>query len=371
MHATYRLQFRQGVDFDAAAALVPYLERLGVSHLYASPIFQAAEGSTHGYDVVNPNELDPALGGEAGFGRLHQALREHDIGLVIDIVPNHMSVAEDNGWWWDALARGIDSPYAGYFDINWASGGPEERGRIAMPILGGPYAEELQNGKLKLVEERGRIRLGYFDRRFPLSPDSKEGLTPEDVAALNGDIDRLHAFLERQNYRLVHWRAAPDSRNWRRFFDIDELIGVRVDDPEVFAATHELTLDLVRTGMIDGVRIDHVDGLAAPTSYLRRLRAALSEAGAEDDFPIWVEKILGEEEELPASWPIAGTTGYEVLNDITGLLLPEDAAEKMGEVGARADRRRDGVRRGAADRQGGGPRQPLRRRAGEPDAVPR
>ncbi|ESR22593.1 malto-oligosyltrehalose synthase [Lutibaculum baratangense] len=330
MISTYRLQFRGGVDFARAAALVPYLKRLGVSHLYASPIFEAAEGSTHGYDVVNPNVLDPVLGGEAGFAELHDALKQHGLGLVIDIVPNHMAVGESNPWWWDALARGADSPYAGHFDIDWEA--EEGRGRIALPMLGAPYAEELQGGNLKLYAENGRFRLGYFDRFFPLSAETREALKGEDLDRINGDADRLHEILEQQNYRLVHWRAAPDSRNWRRFFDIDNLIGVRVDDPAVFAATHELTLDLVRSGRIDGLRIDHVDGLAAPTTYLKRLREAVNEAGAGKDFPIYVEKILGPDEELPETWPVDGTTGYEALNEITGLLLPAGAPEALIEV---------------------------------------
>jgi (1->4)-alpha-D-glucan 1-alpha-D-glucosylmutase len=310
--ATYRLQFRNGVDFAAAATLAPYLARLGVSHLYASPIQAARPGSTHGYDVVDYNRLDPVLGGDEGFRVLSDALRSHGLGLILDIVPNHMAAAYENPLWRDVLAHGPSSAHARVFDIDWDRHG----GKVLLPVLGGPYEEVLERGEIELRLDDETPVLTYYDRRFPIAP----GTLDEEGAAL--DRAGLHALLERQHYRLAHWHAAFGNLNYRRFFDINDLVAVRVDDPKVFALTHALVLSLIGHGRVDGLRIDHVDGVADPTGYLQALHQAVEAAKpAEAQVPIWVEKILGPGEPLRHDWPIAGTTGYEFANQLTSLLV--------------------------------------------------
>jgi len=310
--ATYRLQFRGGMDFARAEALVPYLAGLGVSHLYASPVFRARPGSPHGYDVVDPTRFEDALGGDEGFRRLAGALKAQGLGIVLDIVPNHMGVSPANPWWWDVLARGRESPYASFFDIDWAAAG----GRVVLPVLGAPYGEILKAGELRLVRAGGGVELRYHDHRFPVRGDNL------DDEAINADpLGQLHPLLERQAYRLAHWRAATDLLNYRRFFDINDLIGVRVEDPAVFEATHALVLDLAREGLIDGVRLDHIDGLRAPTGYLGHLRVRIDEVTGGRPFLILVEKILGPDEALRGEWPIDGTTGYEFMNLVNGVFV--------------------------------------------------
>ncbi|MDP9412983.1 MAG: malto-oligosyltrehalose synthase [Pseudomonadota bacterium] len=346
--ATYRLQFHKGFTFADAAPLAPYLSKLGVSHVYSSPIATARAGSTHGYDVVDPSRINPELGGEEGFRALAGALREHGLGIILDIVPNHVAVGgSDNDWWLDVLENGQASRYARFFDIDWVPADPALRAKVLAPFLGAPYAEVVASGELRLDYEAGKERLSvlaYGTHRFPIRPDDyasllrevgAERLDARTAAALKSRYDprteegrpRLHDLLERQHYRLAWWRVAGDEINWRRFFEITELAGVRVEDDAVFEAIHELPLRLYAEGLIDGVRVDHVDGLADPTRYCRRLRTALEEAGRRrppeaSPGPAYlvVEKILAEGERLPRDWQTDGTSGYDYMNEASALL---------------------------------------------------
>ncbi|WP_324028476.1 malto-oligosyltrehalose synthase [Pantoea sp. JZ2] len=307
--ATYRIQFRNGMTFDRAAALVPYLKDLGISHLYASPIFTATKGSTHGYDVTDVNAIDPAIGGRAGFDRLVSALKAAGLGLIIDIVPNHMAASLENGWWRDVLEHGQDSRYARYFDIDWSR-------RLTLPFLGDDIDTVLENGELSVKRDpdTGKPALAYFESYYPLTPASWEG---REAAVLQlsgkGDLAALH---EQQPWRLMSWRDAAHDLSYRRFFEVTGLVGVRVEDPAVFEDAHRLILSLVHSGAVDGLRIDHVDGLADPKGYLEQLRQA-----AGPDCYLTVEKILGAGEHLPADWPISGTTGYEFISALSHVLV--------------------------------------------------
>ncbi|WP_245177235.1 malto-oligosyltrehalose synthase [Geodermatophilus sp. DF01_2] len=289
--ATYRLQVSADFSLDDAAAVAGYLADLGVSHAYASPLLRSASGSTHGYDTVDHAHIDESRGGQAGFDRLVAALHEHGLGLVLDLVPNHMGVADpaEAPWWWDVLQHGRDSAHAAAFDIDWEFGD----GRVRIPVLGS--ADDVE--KLELVD--GELR--YYDNRFPIAPGTEEG-TPQEVH-------------DRQHYELVDWRRADRDLNYRRFFAINTLAGLRAEDPEVFRATHDLVLRLVEDGAVDGLRIDHPDGLADPKGYLDRL--------AEASGGRWtvVEKILEPGEDLPESWATAGTTGYDALAEVDDVLV--------------------------------------------------
>jgi (1->4)-alpha-D-glucan 1-alpha-D-glucosylmutase len=289
--ATYRLQIHAGFGLDDAAAVAGYLADLGVTHAYSSPLLRSAEGSTHGYDTVDHAHIDEARGGQEGFDRFVAALHEHGLGLVLDLVPNHMGVADPAAapWWWDVLQHGRDSAHAAAFDIDWEFGG----GKVRIPVLGS--ADDVE--KLEVVD--GELR--YYDNRFPLAPGTSEG-TPQEVHA-------------RQHYELVDWRRADDELNYRRFFAINTLAGLRVEDPEIFDATHALVLGLVREGKVDALRIDHPDGLADPRAYLERL------ARLSGDRWTVVEKILEPGEELPADWATAGTTGYDALAEVDDVLV--------------------------------------------------
>lgn len=331
--ATYRLQLQPAFPFAAAAAVLPYLAALGISHVYCSPVFAAVAGSTHGYDVIDPTRLRDDLGGERGWNELQAAARREGLGLVVDIVPNHMATAH-NQWWTDVLRRGRDSAFAGYFDVHW-----DADDRVVLPVLGAPYGEELERRRLRLVEENGEPMVAYGSHRFPLADpewrpsadDAPPALAPEAagpparVSDSDADIRHLHGLLEAQRYRLAWWRVTRDAAAYRRFADINELIGLRVEDAEVFAATHARVAAWAADGAIDGIRVDHVDGLADPTEYLQRLDA-LAPGRA-----IYVEKVLGDDEALPAGWPVAGTTGYEFGAAVTRLLVP---AEREAEVSA-------------------------------------
>ena len=391
--ATYRIQFHKDFTFDDATLIVPYLAQLGISHLYASPIHRARPGSTHGYDIVDHAEINPELGGEASFLRLSDALREQGLGLILDIVPNHMGVGgSDNAAWLSVLEWGELSPHATTFDIDWERLGAG--GKLVVPVLGERYGEALEAGTLELTFDaaEGSFSVHHYEHRLPLAPPSyplvldralsaldslegheaviavSEGLramqeerdaerrqgfpaeseahkrrlaeavaaSPElaraierAVRVVNGiagvpeSYGTLHRILEMQSYRPAHWRVAASDINYRRFFDINGLAGVRVEEDGVFEATHELILRLVREGRIQGLRIDHVDGLADPEGYLRRLQG---EAGP--GFYILVEKILEPGEAL-RDWPISGTTGYEVLNLIDGVLLRHENAVRI------------------------------------------
>ena len=371
--STYRLQLRPEFDFADAAAIVPLLADLGITHVYASPIFQAVSGSTHGYDATDPTRISDDLGGTGGFARLLAALRAASIGLVIDIVPNHLATDPANRWWWDVLEDGPSSAGAAFFDIDWEGGG--EAFTVLVPVLGDHYGRALEAGEIRLEREGARCTVRAGGRRLPLSPRTlddvlapaareagsvalaelsdefaslpdarltdaiavrerhqrKEELTREllalvtdepelgaaidaELERLGSDPDRLDALLRRQNYRLARWRTASEELDYRRFFSIESLVAVRVEDPAVLAATHSLVRRLVAEGAVDGLRVDHVDGLRDPTGYLEELRAIAGPA------PIVVEKILADDEALPP-WPVEGTTGYEFLGRVGGLFV--------------------------------------------------
>lgn len=290
-YATYRIQFRNGMTFDRVVALIPYFRDLGISQLYASPVFTATTDSTHGYDVTDPNEIDPAIGGRDGFNRMAAALRQAGMGLILDIVPNHMSTSLENRWWRDVIEHGKQSRYARYFDIDWSR-------PLTLPFLGDTFEAELEKGAITLQRDSvtNRAALVYYDAAYPLNP----GTWDESKS-----IAELH---EAQSWRLMSWREAPKQLSWRRFFEITGLVGVRVEDEQVFHDTHRLILELVHDGTVDGLRIDHIDGLADPLGYLQRLRQATG-----PDCYITVEKILAKGEQLPAEWPVSGTTGYEFI----------------------------------------------------------
>jgi (1->4)-alpha-D-glucan 1-alpha-D-glucosylmutase len=320
--STYRLQLHSGFDFDAAVAVAPYLAALGVSHAYTSPYLQAAKGSSHGYDVVDHSRVNVELGGEEGHQRFCQALGENRLGQVLDIVPNHMSIAgRDNRWWWDVLRQGRRSRYAGYFDVDWNSPEPKLRGKVLMPILGDHYGRVLDAGDIKLVQEPDGLVLHYFEHELPIDPESLAGGDLErDPERLAADPEALHELLERQNYRLASWRTAGQDLDYRRFFDVNSLAALRMEEGEVFQETHALVLGWLAAGVLDGLRVDHPDGLRDPRQYLERLRQAAPGAW------IVVEKILAAEERLPADWPVDGTTGYEFGNRLTALYV-DGAAE--------------------------------------------
>ena len=297
--STYRLQINPAFSLDDAAAVVDYLARLGAGAVYTSPLLTASPGSTHGYDVVDPTKASPELGGEQARLRLVSAARAAGLDIVVDIVPNHMSVEvpSANPWWWDVLRHGRESRYATYFDVDWS------RGPILLPVLGSDSVSDLAVRDDRLV---------YFDHEFPLAPGTSDG-TPQEVH-------------DRQHYRLVNWRRGNAELTYRRFFDVTTLAGVRVEDPAVFEATHGEVLRWVQAGEVAGLRVDHPDGLADPGGYMRRLRAAAPDAW------LVVEKILAVDEALPASWPVDGTTGYDALREICGLFVdpagepPEETA---------------------------------------------
>jgi len=316
--AAYRLQLRRSFTFDDAAELADYLAALGVSHVYASPILQARPDSAHGYDVVDPGRISAELGGDDGFERLRAVLSERGLGLVLDIVPNHMAAAPENPWWWDVLAQGADSPYARCFDVDWTRGG-----KIVLPILSQPYERTLAEGDLRVRRDGERFVLATPASSLPLSGRSLELVAHGRLDALNADTTALGRLIGEQHYRLVHWRRAATELNYRRFFDVSDLVGLRVEDDAVFELAHALVVDLLGRDGVDGVRIDHVDGLRDPEAYLRRLRARV-------DVPrVWVEKILHPGEELPETWPVDGTTGYELLRAVDGLFLDPSGREPL------------------------------------------
>ncbi|WCM23233.1 malto-oligosyltrehalose synthase [Paraburkholderia bryophila] len=385
--STLRLQFHRGFTFDDAAKHVDYFAALGISHVYASPITTAEPGSMHGYDTVDYTQVSAECGGEAGLKRLVDKLRAHDMGLLVDMVPNHMGVGgASNAWWLDILEWGRHSAYARHFDVDWHSPDPALRGKVLAPTLGAPYGEELAAGRIALHfdADGGRFYIGYGPHVFPVCPidyasilqgagradlnalaERFNGLTtqPSDHpraadgretlrefvaqqgsasvdAALEayapGDPvtrDRLHRLIERQHFRLAWWRTASDEVNWRRFFDISTLAGVRVERPEVFDAVHALIFRLYQEGVVDGLRIDHVDGLAEPREYAQRLRQRLTEL--RDTAPyVVVEKILGRGEPLRDDWPVDGTTGYDFMNDVGALLHDPAGAEPLARTWA-------------------------------------
>ncbi|WP_167362696.1 malto-oligosyltrehalose synthase [Pandoraea faecigallinarum] len=322
--STLRIQFNAGYTFVQAERDVPAFAALGVTHLYASPIWTSTPGSTHGYDVVDPGTISEGLGGESGLRRLHDRLAAHGIGLVVDIVPNHMGNGSRNRWWRDVLRRGAHSVYARYFDIDWEGNADVPAGKVLLPVLPEPLADGLARRKLSVIHGgRGEASLAYDGTRWPLAPETSAqadaARTPQDWQAV----------LSNQHFHLTYWPLARDALNWRRFFDITSLVAVRVEQPEVFEAVHALLLRLFADAVIDGVRIDHVDGLSDPGAYCRKLRAALREQGHGREPWIVVEKILMDGERLDARWETDGTTGYDFMNDVGALLHDEHGATAL------------------------------------------
>ncbi|GGG79841.1 malto-oligosyltrehalose synthase [Salipiger pallidus] len=302
LSSTYRLQLRQGVDFDRAVELLPHIAGLGVSHLYLSPIFTAEPGSTHGYDIADPTEIDPELGGREGFTRLSRTAR-HDYGilLVLDLVPNHTVLSPENPWLFDALRHGAKSHYAGYFDIDWSHG-------LILPILPDPF-DDMVAAKAFTVN-REEERLEWEGGWLPLAPGT---------ASLDWD-----EMMRAQSWQLRFWERERRRLSHRRFFNVTTLIGMRIEEPQVFDAMMALPIQLVQEGLVHGLRIDHVDGLAQPGEYLGRLRKAVG-----DGVPIWVEKILTGDEDMPADWSTEGTTGYETSDRISRLLTAPEGRETL------------------------------------------
>ncbi|MBV6662282.1 malto-oligosyltrehalose synthase [Pseudomonas yamanorum] len=384
LRATQRLQFHKGFTLDDAVPLVPYFAELGISHLYASPLLSARADSMHGYDVVDPTTVNPELGGEPALRRLVAALREHDMGLILDIVSNHMAVGgSDNRWWLDLLEWGRLSPYSEFFDIQWHSPDPLLKGQLLMPFLGSDYGEALQTGALPLRfdPQHGSFYVEHYEHRFPICPrdfgellpiktlaDRFSGLAyqpdaylqaaalkqelveaardPKTLEAIEDNLNlydarqpegfaRLHHLLEQQSYRLASWRTAADDINWRRFFDVNELGGLRVERSAVFEATHGKIFQLISEGLIDGLRIDHIDGLADPRGYCRKLRRRVDSLAGGRHLPIFVEKILGEGETLREDWQVDGTTGYEFMNQLSLLQHDPDGFEPLAELWTR------------------------------------
>ncbi len=372
--ATYRLQLHAGFTFEQAAGVADYLARLGVSHAYASPYLQAAPHSTHGYDVVNHSRLNDELGAEAGHETFCRTLQRNNLGQVLDIVPNHMAISAQNTWWQDVLRNGPASPFADYFDIDWDPPEPRLRGKVLMPILGDHYGRALEAGLVRLCRNGAAFHVRYYDHVVPVSfctlgeiietaagqcdnatlayiadtmnmfrtggtgvdavrcardqgvlAGQLSRLLEEDPAVaravdvaverINADADAMDALLARQHYRLAWWRTASQELNYRRFFDINELVGLRTDREPVFAATHSLILKWVDEGLIDGLRVDHPDGLRDPEGYFQRLATAAPDAW------LLAEKILEPREHLRESWPVDGTTGYDFANQVGGLFV--------------------------------------------------
>ena len=407
--STYRLQLHAGFNFADAEVLLPYLKKLGVGDCYASPIFEARPGSMHGYDVTRHDRLNPELGGDAGFARFAARLREMGMGLLLDIVPNHMGVGNDSQWWQDVLENGRASEYASYFDIDWSPLNPDMKDKLLLPILGSQYGDELEAKHIQVVVVDGRLKVKYFDHLIPIAqrtiplifPDAeldalgvpqffrdilrdtahipphettdpnlvaqrrqqlaelrprlREALLSEEMRPalaralerINGvagdprSFDRLHELLEQQPWRLAYWRVSSEEINYRRFFDINDLVGLRMENPEVFAATHDLIRRLLARGEVTGLRIDHCDGLFNPRQYLIRLQLlyvaahccgetaqgptapngieievrdamrGCDWAAAQGPLYVVVEKILEPRESLPREWPVRGTSGYD------------------------------------------------------------
>jgi (1->4)-alpha-D-glucan 1-alpha-D-glucosylmutase len=394
--ATYRLQLTKDFDFDKAAQVAPYLKALGITHLYASPFMKSRKGSTHGYDVVDHTRLNPELGGDAGFERLSSALKAHDLGLILDFVPNHVGVHyADNPWWLDVLEWGPASPHAVAFDIDWELLPYRKRGGVLLPILGSSYGEALERGDIELRYDasEGSFSCWYFEHRLPIGPerygeilrmivqeaDAEAGEAgkrilqlasryralrhpgPKEAPALKSELkgiaegeqliarglaayragpDRnaqtlaLHHLLERQHYRLGHWRLASSDINYRRFFDVNSLAGLRVEDPATFEAAHRLVRALIAKGQLQGLRLDHIDGLRDPAQYFVRLRRLVRDAQGHDSKPFYVlvEKILGEGEKLAAFVGVHGTTGYEWMNVITHVLVDPKGLDSLDEI---------------------------------------
>ena len=402
--ATYRVQFNRAFQFKHALGLLPYLRALGITDLYASPIFKARKGSMHGYDVVDPSRLNPELGSEQDFDALVRKLREFDMGLMLDIVPNHMAATPENPWWMDVLENNSASAFSAFFDVEWGTRNPGVQDKIFLPILGELYGAALEEKKLQLSLEQGGFRVKYYSVRLPLDPSTYgeilsyrlteflqqvKGNHPgreefgrvlelaerlpartvteweametrrhdvpelkkrlwavytgyqqvhefinENVRIFNGtkgdasSFDLLDDLLNKQPYQLTYWKVAREKINYRRFFDVSDLIGVRAQDPQVFEGTHQLTLQLLREGKVTALRVDHIDGLYDPLAYLAQLQARASRETGDSVYVV-VEKILSDEETLPQEWPVAGTTGYDFLGVTNNLFILPEGLENL------------------------------------------
>jgi (1->4)-alpha-D-glucan 1-alpha-D-glucosylmutase len=386
--ATYRLQLHADFGFDAAAEVADYIRRLGVSHVYSSPYLQAAPGSRHGYDVVDHHHVNDELGGSEAHARFSTRLIECELGQVLDIVPNHMAMSgRRNRYWWDVLENGPSSRYSTYFDIDWQSHEEKLRNKLLVPILGDHYGRVLERGEILLKRCDGEFFFKYFDHELPASPRSLPSIlaaaardtgsdylaffadslsrlphasltdrasvterhrdksviadllerlfneTPfiaeaveNALKAINNNVDRLDAILEQQNYRLAYWQTAKEELVYRRFFDVNTLVGLRVENPQVFSDTHALILRWLREGTLDGIRVDHPDGLLDPRGYFERLR------GEASDVWILAEKIIEPGESYRREWPIDGTTGYDYLNQAGGLFVDSSNEEALTKI---------------------------------------
>ena len=315
--STYRLQLHAAFPFPSASAVVPYLADLGVTHAYCSPYLQAAPGSNHGYDVIDHTSVNSELGGAPAHADFCRVLRERGLGQVLDIVPNHMSIASrQNLWWWDVLKHGRKSRYAGHFDVDWDSPEARLRDKVLVPILGDHYGRVLRNGDLTVELDGDGLVLRYFEHALPIDPETVPGPNSESVVErLNGDREALHLLLERQHFRIASWRTAGRDLDYRRFFDVNSLAALRMESEAVFLETHALILRWLDAGVLDGVRVDHPDGLRDPGQYCRRVHEAAPWSW------VVVEKILAPGEPLPEQWPVAGTTGYEFINLLNQLSI--------------------------------------------------
>ncbi len=408
--ATYRIQLNQNFRFADTLKILDYLHDLGITDLYLSPILAARKGSTHGYDVIDPGRINPEIGSEEEFNQLQTELQNRGMGLLLDIVPNHMAASAENPWWMDVLENGSQSAFAGFFDIDWHPASRSLEGRILLPVLGRPFGEALDSGEIKLIFQDGRFFIQYYEQLFPVAPrsyhsvinlhagrlkdflshesaayhefsgilaaaaeiargDRRVGVTgpeqrmrfestrdrirsivntspeiarliQENVAEYNGregdprSLGLLQRLLGEQNYKLSFWQNLNDSINYRRFFTIADLVGVRVEDPIVFEASHGYILRLVARNPLAGLRIDHIDGLRDPVSYLNRLQERLSaeENRAGTQSYVLVEKILARGEEIPGDWPISGTTGYDYTNAVNGIFVQPDGAKQIEQI---------------------------------------
>jgi (1->4)-alpha-D-glucan 1-alpha-D-glucosylmutase len=412
--ATYRLQFNRDFTFAQATELIPYLAALGISHCYASPYLRARPGSTHGYDIIDHNSLNPEIGTPEDYDRFVSTLHEHGMGQLLDIVPNHMGVmGSDNAWWLDVLENGRASTYAEFFDIDWDPLKDELQGKVLVPVLGDQYGTILDRGELKLTfdAERAEFSIFYYQHRFPINPrqyprilareinrleqtmepgnehllelqslvsafshlPARSETAPEqrgerlrdkeinkrrlaalcarspeitsfitdNVQGLNGVVgdaksfDELHELIKFQAYRLAYWRVAADDINYRRFFDVNDLAGLRQEIPTVFSTTHRYISELLKEGKIDGLRIDHPDGLYDPAEYFRHLQELMDNpptpAGSPPAYVV-TEKILTGEERIPDGWPVWGTTGYEFVNLVNGVFVDSSTAGRMDRI---------------------------------------
>ncbi len=424
--ASYRLQFSSDFTFTMAKEILPYLDRLGISHCYCSPYLKARAGSHHGYDIVDHNALNPEIGGVEDYDRFVRTLQQHGMNQILDIVPNHMGVGgDDNAWWLDVLENGPASAYADFFDIDWRPAKEELRGKVLLPVLGGHYGQVLENGELRLIYDTalGSLSVHYYDHRFPIDPKTYPRILGHDLERLEQRLSRddarltqyqsiitafrnlpgrdvtatesrdvrhrdkevhkshlaelcgqcvelqqfieetlatfngttgdpksfnlLHTLLDEQAYRPAYWRVAAHEINYRRFFDINDLAGLRMENPNAFAATHKLIIDIVVRGNVTGLRIDHPDGLYDPAQYYARLQESVAEAAnsrsIENDHAVGegktpvvtrrpymlAEKILASYEHLPEDWPIHGTTGYEFVNLVNGLFVYGPSEREM------------------------------------------